>query len=257
MARRKQIKNIKKLILSFLLVLGVAVFSYYLYLWVMERRAGFANYQGFGIKLPTDFPIHGIDVSHHQDIIKWEAVKDMRVKDVQLGFSFIKATEGYSRVDWQFRRNWRKAKEVGMVRGAYHFFIATKNGKIQADNFIATVKLESGDLPPVLDIEETYGVKIVDLRKRVKEWLQTVERYYGVKPILYTNVDFYKSYLGQDFDEYPLWVAHYIQFNKPRIERDWIFWQHNETGKVNGILASVDFNVFNGDSTKFRQLLLQ
>jgi lysozyme len=252
-----QLRKIKKLILSVLFITVIAVPGYYLFIWLMERRAGFAHYSEFGIKLPIDFPIHGIDVSHHQDLIKWESVKDMKVKNVQLCFSFIKATEGYSRVDWQFNRNWRKAREVGMVRGAYHFFLAHKNGKLQAQNFIATVKLEKGDLPPVLDVEETYGVHPANIRKRAKEWLQTVEKHYGVRPILYTNVDFYKNYLGSEFDEYPLWVAHYISRNKPRIERAWNFWQHNETGRVNGILAKVDFNVFNGDSTSFRSMLLQ
>jgi lysozyme len=257
MFQGKQNKKIRKLILSFLFIVIIVVPGYYLFVWLMEQRAGFAHYPGFGIKLPIDFAIHGIDVSHHQDVIKWEAVKDMKVNDVQLGFSFIKATEGYSRVDWQYKRNWKKAKEVGLVRGAYHFFLPNKNGKIQADNFIATVKLEKGDLPPVLDVEETYGVQPVNIRKRVKEWLQTVEKHYGIKPILYTNVDYYKNYLGSEFDDYPLWVAHYISRNKPRIKRNWIFWQHNETGRVNGILAKVDFNVFNGDSTSFRSLLFQ
>jgi lysozyme len=257
MAMGNQNKKIKRLLLSFLFILIIVVPGYYLFIWLMERRAGFAHYAGFGISLPIDFPIHGIDVSHHQDVIKWEAVREMKVDDVQLGFTFMKATEGYSKVDWQFKRNWKKAKEVGIVRGAYHFFLPNKNGKMQADNFISVVKLEKGDLPPVLDIEETYGVQTNNIRKRAKEWLVTVEKHYGVRPIIYTNVDYYKNFLGSDFDEYPLWVAHYISRNKPRIERQWIFWQHNETGRVNGILAKVDFNVFNGDSTSFRSLLLQ
>jgi lysozyme len=119
------------------------------------------------------------------------------------------------------------------------------------------VKLEEGDLPPVLDIEELYGVRPADVRKRIQEWLNIVERHYGVKPIIYTSVDFYTQYLGSDFDEYPLWVAHYIQKNRPRIEREWIFWQHSEKGRVNGVVSAVDFNVFNGDSVAFTQLLVR
>jgi len=94
------------------------------------------------------------------------------------------------------------------------------------------------------------------LRARVKEWLVIVENYYGIRPIIYTNVDFYKQYLKDQFDDYPLWVAHYLQKEKPRIYRNWHFWQHSEQGRVNGILSRVDFNVFNGDSTEFRSLLL-
>jgi lysozyme len=143
-----------------------------------------------------------------------------------------------------------------MTRGAYHFFLATKSGKAQAENFIGRVELKSGDLPPVLDVEQTYGVSNVKLRQRVKEWLTTVEAYYGVKPIIYTSADFYKQYLNAEFDEYPLWVAHYLQKNKPRIYREWDFWQHSEQGRVNGILSKVDFNVYSGDSLSFSRLLM-
>ena len=127
---------------------------------------------------------------------------------------------------------------------------------IQAQNFIRSVKLESGDLPPVVDIEETYGVKKADIRKRLLEYLHTIERHYGVTPIIYTGADYYKSYLGEEFDNYPLWVAHYIQKNKPRITRPWQFWQYAETGRVNGIFTRVDFNVFSGDSIDFNLLLV-
>jgi lysozyme len=51
-------------------------------------------------------------------------------------------------------------------------------------------------------------------------------------------------------------VAHYVNKGKPRIFRDWHFWQYSETGRVNGILSKVDFNVFNGDSVEFRELLI-
>jgi lysozyme len=143
-----------------------------------------------------------------------------------------------------------------MVRGAYHFFLAPKSGRAQARNFISVVELEKGDLPPVLDVEQTYGTSAEQLRKNVKEYLETVEQYYGVTPIIYTNVDFYKFYLKDEFDDYPLWVAHYLQKEKPRIYRNWHFWQYSELGRVNGIFSKVDFNVFNGDSTEFKKLLI-
>ncbi|MDP9230229.1 MAG: glycoside hydrolase family 25 protein, partial [Bacteroidota bacterium] len=80
---------------------------------------------------------------------------------------------------------------------------------------------------------------------------------YGVRPIIYTNIEFYKQKLGSDFDSYPLWIAHYFQNYQPRIKREWLFWQHNEAGRVNGILSKVDFNVFNGDSADFKKLLIE
>jgi lysozyme len=181
----------------------------------------------------------------------------MEVKKVKIKFAFIKATEGIGRIDENFRRNWFNAQKAGVARGAYHFFISSKSGKAQAENFIETVRLQKGDLPPVLDIEQTNGASITDLQQRVSDWLQMVEKKYRVKPVIYTNADFYKTFLSGRFDDYPLWVAHYLVKDKPRISRNWTFWQHNETGHVNGINSFVDFNVFNGDSTAFLNMLVK
>jgi lysozyme len=179
----------------------------------------------------------------------------MKVKAISLGFAFIKATEGIANTDPNFKRNWKKSKDNEIIRGAYHFFIGSKDGRMQAENFIDQVDLEPGDMPPVLDAEQLNGNSVSEFKKEIKEWLDIVENHYGVKPIIYTNVDFYKRNLGPEFDDYPLWVAHYYQLQQPRIGRGWSFWQHSDEGRVNGIVYKVDFNVFNGDSAEFRNLL--
>ena len=253
MARRKKLKK-KWWILLIVFAAGLAFILGYD--WWMNRKSRFVRYPAFGISIPENYLIHGIDVSKYQQTISWEAVKEMKVKDIQLDFVFIKATEGIINTDPQFKRNWKKSKQAGMIRGAYHFFLATKDGREQAENFISAVDLEKGDLPPVVDIEQTYGVNAALLKKELKEWLDVAEYYYGVKPIIYTNVDFYSRYLGKEFNSYPLWAAHYYQYDTPRIERNWDFWQHSEEGRVNGILSKVDFNVFNGDSLQFRSMLM-
>jgi LysM repeat protein len=53
--------------------------------------------------------------------------------------------------------------------------------------------------------------------------------------------------------DYPLWLAqypnNYVEDSKPYLPRGWYnwkFWQYSEKGKVNGINANVDLNVFNG-----------
>jgi lysozyme len=256
MSRRRKKNAIWKIIL-FLLVAAIMTMSYFtLSEWWQEQRAHFVRYPEFGIEIPTKYSIHGIDVSRYQNVIDWPSVKQMSVGPVQISFAFIKATEGLNDEDEMFARNWKKARESGITRGAYHYFLATKSGKDQAENFIHSVKLVPGDMPPVLDIEQTYGVPVDLLRDRAKEWLETVQGYYGVAPMIYTNVDFYKQVLKDDFDSYPLWVAHYLKRERPRIYRDWSFWQHNESGRVNGILTPVDFNVFSGDSAEFRKLLV-
>lgn len=257
MARRK--RRFKKWRVLFICFIALVLLTWgvlYGIEWLRLRKARFVKYKEFGIAIPEKYSIHGIDVSRYQQIIAWDAVKEMKVENISIQFAFIKATEGIGNVDPQFHRNWKKTKQAGIIRGAYHFFIASKDGKSQAKNFIEEVKLEPGDLPPVLDIEQLNGTPIVSLKKEVKAWLDAIELYYGATPIIYTNVEFYRQYLGSEFDKYFLWAAHYYEYNQPRIQRGWSFWQHNDEGRVNGILSKVDFNVFNGDSTTFKELLI-
>ena len=234
-----------------------ALLSYIIYTYIQQNEAKFAVYPGFEIELPLGYEIHGIDVSKHNGYIYWPAVTAMKVKDVQIGFVFMKATEGNTLVDAQFKRNWQMAKEQNIPRGAYHFFLSYKSGAEQAKNFLKTVKLSKGDLPPVLDIEDRHGVNPATMCAELSVWLKTVEQACGTKPIIYTNVYFYKNYLDNKFGNYPLWVAHYFADDKPAVDAKWIFWQHNDGGKINGVKSAVDFNVFKGDSADFKKLLLK
>ena len=254
MAKKK--KGVLKPISIIFIYLAAAITAVYLITWYLNRPK-FVRYPAFGIPLPVSYNIHGIDVSHYQSAIDWNAVKTMQDKNIRIGFAFIKATEGVGDIDNTFRRNWVKSKEAGIPRGAYHFFVPSKSGRAQAENFMDNVALDKGDLPPVLDIERTYGASAEQIQQRAKDWLLLVEKRCKVKPIIYTNVVFYENFLAGQFDDYPLWVAHYLVKDKPRIKRNWLFWQHNETGHVNGIDAFVDFNAFNGDSSDFKNLLIK
>jgi lysozyme len=257
MVLQKQKKKIRKSVLIITAVVILITLGWILILRFGSRKPTFVRYPEFGITIPENYSIHGIDVSRYQLMIAWEEVKAMKVKSIQLGFAFMKATEGIGNTDPQFKRNWKKSKENGIIRGAYHFFIPSKDGRMQAENFIKSVELEPGDLPPVLDAEQLNGTSVELYKKEMKKWLEIVENHYGVKPILYTYVDFYNQNLGSEFDKYPLWVAHYYQAEQPRIGRDWIFWQHSDVGRVNGISPKVDFDVFSGDSLEFKNLLIK
>lgn len=243
------------MLITLLALVLLAMASYYIS--DLYYKPTFKHYTEFGIDIPVNYRIHGIDVSRYQQHISWDDVRQMQVKNVKIGFAFIKATEGTDRVDNNFRRNWFNAQQAGITRGAYHFFTASRSGKAQAENFLQMVKLQKGDLPPVLDIEQMNGTSVSDMQQRVADWLLLVEKKCRVKPIIYTNADFYKTFLAGRFDEYPLWVAHYLVKDKPRVQRSWSFWQHNESGHVDGIDSFVDFNVFNGDSAAFRNMLIR
>ena len=56
--------------------------------------------------------VFGIDVSHYQDEIDWEKLKNNN-EEFPLGFVFVRATAGKNKVDSEFKNNWRGAKEQG------------------------------------------------------------------------------------------------------------------------------------------------
>ncbi|MEI9957603.1 MAG: GH25 family lysozyme [Ferruginibacter sp.] len=52
-------------------------------------------------------------------------------------------------------------------------------------------------MPPVLDIETANGASVEDLQQRAKDWLVMIEKQYKVRPIIYTNVDFYNNFFSR------------------------------------------------------------
>ncbi len=241
-------------IFTLLILAVVSILSYYSSVSPHRKKI---HYQGFGITMPGNYAIHGIDVSHYQSAINWQDVKQMQFNHIKIGFALLKATENADKVDINFINNWYEAKQMDIPVGAYHFFVAGISGKAQAQNYLSIVSLESNDLPPVLDVEDAGGIASKDFIPEMQYWLDTVEKTYGVKPVIYTNSDFYKSYLQGKFDNYPLWIANYNNDSIPDIDRGWIIWQHSQTGHVNSIDGYVDFNVFNGDSAAFKNFLLK
>jgi len=188
----------------------------------------------------------GIDVSEFQGKVDWEEVEILDEK-YPVQFVFIRATAGNDRVDRQFKKNWEGAKENKIMRGAYHYYRPNENSIEQADLFIKTVKLQKGDLPPVLDIEKLPKNQSLDsLKKGLKRWLTKVEKHYQVRPIIYSGERYYADFLKEEFSEYLFWIANY-NFYREKIEDDWLFWQFTEKASLPGIKHRVDVNIYNGD----------
>jgi len=188
----------------------------------------------------------GIDVSEFQGKIDWDEVEILEEK-YPVQFVFIRATAGNDRVDRQFKDNWEGAKENKIMRGAYHYYRPNENSIEQANLFIKTVKLQKGDLPPVLDIEKLPKNQSLDsLKKGLKRWLTKVEAHYQVRPIIYTGESYYGDFLKEEFSEYLFWIANY-NFYREKIEDDWLFWQFTEKASLPGVQHRVDVNIYNGD----------
>ena len=211
--------------------------------------------KGYGICMPSGYQVHGIDISHYQGDINWNMLKQTRQGQFPISFIFMKATEGGDYADDKFVANFDSAKAHGFIRGAYHFYNPKTDANKQADFFIRSVKLEPGDLPPVLDIEKK-GKDIKKLQADLKVWLRKVESHYGVKPIIYASYKFKTRYLNDSvFNSYPYWIAHYY-VDSVRYDGDWKFWQHTDVGTLPGIDEKVDLNVFNGSLQELKRMQL-
>ncbi len=229
--------------------------------WRLQKRLFNKPEQaGSQIEFPLGYTVHGIDVSRWQDEVNWKQLKAITLDEdtITFEFAFIKATEGVFLEDPTFRDNWEEAKKNKIIRGAYHYFLPNYDPKLQAKNFISSVKLQKGDLPPVIDVEETAGKSKKEIVGRLKLFIQEIEKYYKTKPILYSNISFIEDYLADDFNNYKFWIAHYYE-EQLVVEESikWLFWQHSDKAKMLGCNNPVDVNVFNGNKTRLQNILLK
>lgn len=240
---------------------GIAVIAIYIgaFYYFFVGPTGFRWRALYGDpNYPEGYEIHGIDISHYQGEIDWQKLRTGMISKCPIRFVIIKATEGSSMVDKNFDQNFYNARDYGFIRGAYHFWSLKSSAREQAQFFLDRVKLEEGDLPPVLDVEHKKKDQPIDeFQRDILLWLHTVEDRYHVKPIIYTNYKFKLNYLSDKrFDGYPYWIAHYY-VDKMEYKGEWKFWQHTDAGQLPGIVGTVDFNIYNGSYYDLKQLCIE
>ena len=196
----------------------------------------------------------GLDISHHQGYIEWDSVATSKHP---IQFIFIRATNGTRILDREFHRNWEESRGKSFLRGVYHYYRPSQNSTNQFNFFKSHVYLRKGDLPPVLDMEENSWFGKDNLLRGVKNWLALAEKHYGVKPIIYTNRDFYLRYFNtKDFKPYHFWIAAYS--GRHRVANiPWTFHQFTEEIYVKGIEGKVDGDDFNGDRKALDKLTIR
>ena len=213
-----------------------------------------------------DYPhVYGVDLSFWQGNIHWDELSlpcdeegsvsgkipaPQHQRPVQ--FAFIRVSKSDSLVDSLYLKNYNEAKKHGIPCGAYHFLTDTVSGKAQAELFLSHAKLESGDLPPVLDVE----IDSPEIVTKASEWLEIVEKECGVKAIIFTNLHVYNNRIKNcpSLNHHDLWLA------KPRGVMPDVqkckFWQFTHEGHVWGIIDNVvDINMFNGTKEQLNEYI--
>lgn len=208
--------------------------------------------------------VFGIDISHHNGIIKWENVYNDEIPE-RLRFVIVKATDVGSQskkpfLSSEFKRNWKWLMEnKKFLFGAYHFYQPVLSSpEAQAESYISHVKLEKGNIKPVVDVENYPECDCPESKdnfvKNLEIFLNMIELHYKTSVIIYTGDNFFKNYLlGKlDLSNRALWIARYNSKGpfhdsgsviKMSALKKMIGWQYSETGQVNGIPSNqVDLN---------------
>ena len=109
-------------------------------------------------------------------------------------------------------------------------------------------------LPPVLDLEVSSADRPTMIRE-IHLFLDRLEDYYGMKPIIYTDTDRYEEYVKGNFANYAIWIRNILTPPQWGKVTNWTFWQYSDRGHVAGIPEGVDLNVFAGDRDEFDQFI--
>jgi lysozyme len=216
---------------------------------LMVAVAGYIHFRAYSPDR-SDYPLRGIDVSHHQKDIDWQ-----RVAADDVSFAIIKATEGGDWVDRLFARNLREARAAGLAVGAYHFYRFCRPPADQAKNFIDTVPRDRPLLPPVVDIEFVGNCErrptVDEMRAELAEFLRPVEAAFGKPAIIYL-IDEAEQMYGAAMPVRRRWVR---AIKRHPGHENWTYWQFHNRGRVDGIAGDVDLNVLQGGEAILRELV--
>ena len=240
-------KGTKKFIIILIAIVLVAAVIFSSVFLLAKQKKVFINKWFVDEKSSTI----GVDVSSYQAEIDMNVLKEQNIE-----FIYIKATEGSNTQDERFAENWNNAKKAGLLSGAYHFFSYDSEGRTQAENYINTVGPDmEGRLLPVVDVEY-YGDKEQnppekdDVIRELRIYLEIIEEEYGIKPLIYTRLDIYDKYLKGEFDEYKKWISSLYTPISWNYKDDWYIWQYLNRGELEGYTGGeryIDLNVLNKD----------
>ena len=230
---------------------------------VGHKYAGKKKFRGTGgtvIKNSTDIKsllepnsIFGIDLSSYSGDVNWKSVR----ANENVKYVIVRATMGTDRLDYQFNAHWKELIKLGFVRGAYHYYRPGENLEQQFENYRKSVDLRKGDMRPILDIENSGDLTRNQVHAIVSQWRTLCRRQWGINPIVYTYMNFYKHNLINEVDPADLWLASYTKNSLKKSGLACTVHQFSDAIAIKGLRERVDGNMFFGDSADFQQLCLK
>ena len=196
---------------------------------------------------------YGIDVSHYQGEIDWDAVKNSGVT-----FAILKIGEYWSSskkviFDQFFERNYQACKRLGIAIGGYFYSYAFNSSEAneEADICLSLIKNKKFELPIFLDVEDKLiknavanGVASVEsLTSAAVTFCERMSSA-GYQGGVYASRDFFYNYFNiPTLERFAIWLAHYTSVQTDYTGK-YDFWQYTSKGSVPGINGNVDLNWF-------------
>ena len=194
--------------------------------------------------------IYGIDVSKHNTVTDWNAVKASGKKFVFIRLGWANS-DGSITKDEKFEEHYTGARAVGLDVGVfvYSYIGDSKYSRAAARNTIKMLEGRMITYPVAFDFEE-YKIS-AKLSKSANtdicyEFLSEIQRL-GYFAMMYTYTSFVQSYLNiERLKPFALWIADYRDptgTNCP-YKDTWGIWQYKgNTGKCDGVSGACDLNM--------------
>jgi GH25 family lysozyme M1 (1,4-beta-N-acetylmuramidase) len=187
--------------------------------------------------------INGITVSHLQEDIDWNLVKNNNISFAILRIGWMIGEQGV--IDPYFEINYNKAKAIGIQVGAYIESESFSVGESEIEAYRVLKELEGKkfEWPIFFDVHpgiENWG----DSKKRFNTFMNILKQnnyYCGIRSTAKVLSEKFKD----NNNEYAYWVAEYNkEFWDDDISLfdDWGIWQYSSNGSVDGINGDVDMN---------------
>lgn len=179
--------------------------------------------------------LKGCDISHWNGEYFIENL--FTINNENRDFVMIKATEGKSYIDPQFKSNANQASAYKMCMGFYHYARPENNDPTSEANFFTKViEPYIGKAIFALDWE---GNSLKYDSDWILDWMNTVFTLTGVRPLLYTSKAYIKNYPEVASSNYGLWLARWAkQTGSVQPWNTWAIWQYTN--------QPFDLDYFNG-----------
>ena len=183
----------------------------------------------------------GVDVSHHQGEIDWEAVKNSDIEFVIIRCGY---GDNYtSQDDRQWLRNVQECERLGIPYGVYLYSYATTeaNARSEAAHVLRLLEGHNPSYPVYYDMEDNSTLGAREQFADFAEIFCSAVEAAGYEAGVYANLSWWNTYLTDaSFSKWDRWVAQYN--SQCSYQGEYSMWQCTSSGTVPGIDGPADLN---------------